>query len=282
MADPTPDPPQLYQIIGSVLRDVAQARYMSDRYSRQISYQYEKDSLLRTFPVPRVEVDEVEFDLHFGITSVSVDPKRKTSENAAIAAVFDGYSISITRAGMAPIRQAVARHVAETGDKAESAAANQLDKTFLSDENREKLRGRLLRFFNESVGRWFDEKGVFQEATAKQDIEDRLVKFRESLAKDKDLAAAQTTIKLGDSWKAAIDTAHEDVGKQVDKMLADIKAVMGRYPDYKVEVDVTPAGLQTHPAVSHVRVKSSVKNYRWSKIDVDPGDLRNVRSLTLE
>ncbi len=328
MAAP-PDPnkpaqPELYQVIGSVLRDVAQARFMSDRYSRQISYQYERDSLLRTFPVPRVEIEEVEFDLHFGIVNVSEDPSRRTSKNAAISSLYDEYSLSIVRLGLLPIRRALEARVAQIQAEALKAgepatdeekaaqqartaqlrAADQLERTFLSDENRDRLRGRLLRFFNEESDKWFDDKGNLapprpdppEESAqappapqspapateAEKEIRKRLAKFKKSLITDKDLLAAQQALALGDTLQKAIDEADERVRKEVADMLTDINAVKGRYPDYKVEIDVSPEGLRTHPAVSHVRVRSAVKNYKWAKVEVDSADMRNVRNLTQE
>src|SRR6266436_5440059 len=81
-------PPELYQLVGAALRDVAQARHMADLFSRQISYCYEKDPVLRRFPVPRVEVDEVEMTFQFLITKVAIDPDRHTSRNSAIGSLF--------------------------------------------------------------------------------------------------------------------------------------------------------------------------------------------------
>src|SRR5436305_6487719 len=97
---------ELYQVVGAILRDVSQARFMSDLYSRQISFSYENDSLLRRFPVPRGEIEEVEFNLPFVIKDVSVDESRHQSRNAAIGRVFDDFSVRIVRAGLAPVQTA--------------------------------------------------------------------------------------------------------------------------------------------------------------------------------
>src|SRR5947208_1547946 len=100
-----PGPPQLYQVIGAILRDVAQARFMSDLYSRQISYSYEGDALMRRFPVPRVEVEQVKFELKLAVAEVRIDEKRKTSRNAAIGRLLDSYSSSIFRLLVTDIRR---------------------------------------------------------------------------------------------------------------------------------------------------------------------------------
>src|SRR3954447_17937882 len=103
---------ELYQVVGAILRDVSQARFMSDLYSRQISYIYENDSLLRRFPVPRGEIEEVEFNLPFVIREVSVDESRHQSRNAAIGRTFDDFSLRVVRAGMTPVQDAFDQAVA--------------------------------------------------------------------------------------------------------------------------------------------------------------------------
>ena len=56
-----------------------------------------------------------------------------------------------------------------------------------------------------------------------------------------------------------------------------------KYPDYAVDVDVGPDALKGNPAaVSYIKVKAVIKNYRWSKVDVDTKDMRNLRTLAPE
>ena len=87
--------PQLHNVIGAVLRDIAQARVTSDFYSREVSQYYEKDSLLRLFPVPRSEIREVEFELKFSITDVDIDPSRQNERDVKVSDIFTRYSESI-------------------------------------------------------------------------------------------------------------------------------------------------------------------------------------------
>lgn len=273
--------PELFQIIGAVLRDIAQARYMSDRYSRQISYRYEEDSVLRRFPVPRVEIEEAEFDLHFSVQAVEVDSKRKTSENTAISSLFDAYSASITREGLGAIREAVQRRVAakETSE-AEKKAAADLERTFLSEDNREKLRGRLLRYLNENASTLIDTGAG---ALKTELVEQQVIDFVSSLAREREMVSVMQTVLLGDEgWKAAFEEGKKRARNELESMAADIQAVRGRYPDFRIEVEVSPDALRNHPAVSRVRVKSVVKNYHWAKVDVDTEEMRNIRTLNPE
>src|SRR5262249_13226700 len=145
---------------------------------------------------------------------------------------------------------------------------------------RERLRGRLLRYFNAHADELIDAKTG---ELAVGMVNDRVDLFKKSLAQDPDLLAAQRDISIGgEGWPRVLEDAKSKVSKEVEDLAVDIKAVKGKYPDYKIEVEVSPDALRNHPAVSQVRVKSSVKNYRWSKVDVDPTDLRNVRTLSAE
>lgn len=56
---------ELKTVIGSILGSVAEARSLSDRVSRDLAVLYEKDALMRAFPVPRIEIDTIDFDLKF-------------------------------------------------------------------------------------------------------------------------------------------------------------------------------------------------------------------------
>src|SRR6266700_2675813 len=145
---------ELYQIVGAVLRDVSQARFMSDLYSRQISFTYENDSLLRRFPVPRGEIEEVEFNLPFVVTGVRIDESRHQSRNAAIGRIFDDYGLRIVRAGFKPVQEAFEASTKDlTADQVEKrAVADRFQARILSDDYRENLHGRLLRYLNEETG----------------------------------------------------------------------------------------------------------------------------------
>ena len=66
-------------------------------------------------------------------------------------------------------------------------------------------------------------------------------------------------------------------------MAAKVNSAYKKYPDYSVEVDINPQALQGNPAAaSYIKVKAVVKNYRWSKVDVDTKDMRNIRTLAPE
>jgi hypothetical protein len=69
---------ELNDVLGAILRDVAQARVTSDLFSKNVSVDYQQDEILSGFPVPRVEVVQASVDLKFAVSNVErkdVDPQ---------------------------------------------------------------------------------------------------------------------------------------------------------------------------------------------------------------
>ena len=89
---------ELHHIIGSILRDISQARASSDIYSRNLSKYYEQDPLLRRFPAPRTDIDEIEVDLKFAISGLEVNPSQEENREAMAATIYVKYSDYIAQA----------------------------------------------------------------------------------------------------------------------------------------------------------------------------------------
>jgi hypothetical protein len=273
---------ELYQLIEAILRDVSQARYMSDMYSRQISFAYQADSLLRRFPVPRAEIDEVEFNLPFVVTGVDVDPNRHYSRNAAVGRIFDDCTLRIVRAGLMPVQDAFQEAAKNLGpsdvDKPKKAMADRFQSKILSDAFRATMHGRLLTYLNEETDEVMSakENGPFNTEKAFG----RIGEFVASVRAEPEVAAFESTFG---SLQKAFDQATADIKGEVERMGRAVNHAYLKYPDYAVQVDVDPAKLQANPAAaSYIKVKAAVKNYKWSKVDVDTKDMRNLRTLVPE
>ncbi|GAB4574498.1 MAG: hypothetical protein Kow0077_21370 [Anaerolineae bacterium] len=65
---------ELTQVLGAILKDVAQSRVISDLFSRDASLQYAQDPILVNFPVPRVEIKEASIQLKFAVNAVEEAP----------------------------------------------------------------------------------------------------------------------------------------------------------------------------------------------------------------
>ena len=272
--------PELYQIVGAILRDVSQARFMSDLYSRQISFTYERDSLLRRFPVPRGEIQEVEFQLPFIVTSVRIDPDRHQSRNAAVGRIFDEYSVRIVRAGLLPVQEAFQVKTKEMPDEQspKRAVAERFNGHILSDDYRTTLHGRLLRYLNEHAEELLSKKdvGPFDTPSAMSVVKEVMGKV-----------ASEPDVVAFISQFGSLDDAFSKAGKSIEaeiKQMADaISQALNKYPDYAVDVEIDPNALKDHVASnSYIKVTAVVKNYHWSKTDVDSKDMRNLRTLVAE
>jgi len=274
--------PELYQVVGAALRDIAQARFTSDVYSRQISFLYEQDPVLRRFPVPRVDVEEVELTLHFAVQEVAVDNSRRTTTNAAIGSLFGQYAVAMARNELNQRRGQLQAALDKSTDLTDDqkAAAQRAINGFFTDEVLENLTGRLLQYFNDTVEEMVVTRGQSVDVSqVTQDLERETV-F--AVLRPEDAAALQQLeSRLG---VAGPPPQWQESRQQLIKDLdGDISGMRGKYPDYNISVSVDAGTLGSlGAAVSSIRVKSTVKNYKWSKVDVDEGDLRHVRTLVPE
>jgi hypothetical protein len=59
--------PKLSEVLGSLLRDLAESRVAADSLSKQYADAYSQDPLLSHFPVPRISVKDVTLRLRFAV-----------------------------------------------------------------------------------------------------------------------------------------------------------------------------------------------------------------------
>ena len=271
--------PELYQVVGATLRDVAQARFMSDLFSRQISFVYEGDGVLRRFPVPRVDINEAEITLYFAIKEVALDPQRHTSRNAAIGSLFDQYSVRIVRETMHLIRKEARDAAAAASEQTTKDAIGAFETRYLSDDNRELLTGRLLQYFNESVDKIIRSDGSLDVGKVLADLDADVTK---SVLRQPQVQTLNAQFAPAD-WERLVKQARDGYVSLIGQLAEDVKNLRDKYPDYRVVVDPSMAGVSGPGApVSSIKIKSSVRNYKWSKVDVDDADLRNIRTLNPE
>jgi hypothetical protein len=271
--------PELYQLVGAALRDVAQARFMSDTFSKQISFVYEADSVLRRFPVPRVDIDEAEITLHFAIKEVAIDPARHSSRNSAIGSLFDQYSVRIVRETMQAVRGLTRRVSAAVTDEGTRAAIATFERRFLSDDNRELLTGRLLQYFNESVDNILRDDGTLDVAAVMGDLDSDVNK---TVFAQPEVKALQAHFAQGE-WQQFVTQARDRCQKLIEELGGEIAKLRDKYPDYRITVDPNAAAQAAPGApISSIKIKSTVRNYKWAKVDVDDADMRNVRTLSPE
>lgn len=256
--------PQLHSVIGAILRDIAQARVTSDIYSREVSQYYEKDSLLRLFPVPRSEIREVEFELRFAISGVDVDPGRQGEREAKISGIYEHVSEAISEDVFENLRGS------ETIQKIEEWVnfVATLEKTGL----RLEIRDTILEFFNARSHIFLkvdktDDKIDFDLDTnyLRQGIVEILEKNIYQRADVVEVSDKYKRNRLLSSVKKSVVSGFQD---QLNAMSSAIE-FMEASQEFKVEVDVTEEKLQQLPltAISTIKIVTDIRNYTWSQVE---------------
>lgn len=65
---------RLGSVVGGILKELAQARAIADRHSRDLVSEYERDPVLSTFSVPRVTLGEITLTLRFAVNDLEEEP----------------------------------------------------------------------------------------------------------------------------------------------------------------------------------------------------------------
>jgi len=271
--------PELYQVVGTILRDIAQARAISDLYSRDISRFYEADPVLRRFPVPRAEISEASFSIPFLIDEVKVDTHRRNARNARLSQVFENYGGNVVRVALKALRTRTDDLKHRPGLSPEQVAAlDRFEARFLAEDYRNLLRSRLVRYFEENRDELLDKDDRFNEQMAVGQIRG----FIEGLVgREPDLKRAL------DQFQADVQPVEQEilaaVQSELNSMQQDITDAIERAQDFTVSVEINPEKIQAASgAVCSITVKSTIRNYTWSKVDDDTQDIRSIRTLSPE
>ena len=271
---------ELDQVIGAILSDITHARFTSDLCSRSISRHYEQDSLLRRFPVPRAEITELEIDLRFALSRVVVDPARHDARDARISTILENYSSAVLRSSLDKLKDRADRLSEQSGlPEDQRDAVRAFDAKFLSSEYRDLLRSRLLRYFEDNQAKLIDASGKFDVETALGALKQYTIDLAEETPEIKRLLEI---LKVG--VQKAWDDIFGDVSTRLESMRSEIQEAFISTQEYKVDIEVDASRLAQlpQPTISAVKIKSVVRNYRWSKVDTDPKDLRAIRRLIPE
>lgn len=246
--------PELHHILGSIFRDIAQSVFTSDMYSRDISRYYEQDPLLRHFPVPRTEIDELEVQLKFAIAGIELNPAQSVSRESSAATVFVDYSYDLSEQFFETLQQAVENN--------ENVAQDDWRKTG-SLEQRIYLRQDLLKFFLREQGSLIDEHGEFQVDIARRAISELLVRRINWLLKESPLTPV-TLKKLADTVVRQLRL--ED---QLKLLVEPLRFAWEQAGDFSLDVEITADKLQgLDPGqLATVSVRTRMRNYMWSEVE---------------
>ena len=269
--------PELYEVVGSILRDIAQARCLSDLYSRDISRYYAEDRVLRYFPVPRAEINEASFTLSFVIDGVTVDETRQNIRNARLSQVFERFASDIVRSALSTASQVVDKIGSRTDLKTEQRAALEaFASSFLSEVYRNILRARFVRYFEENRAAFINDETLLQ-TKAVTDIK----AFIEGLSADPMMQRALA--QFPEDVQPSFDTLLGTIQEKLTVMAKEFRDANEWAKDFKIDIDVDPARVKdAGQSLCTISVKTTVRNYTWSKVDEDPKDFNSLRTLQPE
>lgn len=245
---------QLHQVVGGLLRDIAKARFGSDLYSRSIARYYESLSLLRQFPVPRTEIDEVELDLKFTIDGMTEEPVQNETREATFAIVLERANEAIAQTIMDSIRVTATRLIADNQRKISPLGVLV------------KLRQHILGCLSQNSNTWVDSKGVLDVDAASRGIR---------------LAVEQLLEKVFPGQKQDFsnqlnhvftETEGNEVSAQLKKLSDTISELWRQESQSRIDIVVDRDKMiqMNHEMVCSIKVKTHVRNYVW--VDVDPKD----------
>lgn len=265
----------LQQILGAILRDLAKARFSSDLYSRSIARYYEGDYLLRKFPVPRADVDEVEIDLKFSISDVLRSEADSESREANAAVVLERSTERLVSTFLDVAGQR------EQQDRAlRDSRSRYVDKGFGSAVLRIEMRQKVLRYFIESYTHFIDDDGNFDVEKALADLERPFRWAMEQYAKDEYREDRDAVGEMKAALREVVEPviASDDVKKAVSAMSAPLKSIWQQSSDARLEILVEGSQLAQlgEAAISSVRIKAVVRNLIWTEVKVDERTTRHA------
>ncbi|MTI32112.1 hypothetical protein [Xanthovirga aplysinae] len=91
MSEQSKDLISLREVLGAVLKEVSDSRFLSDKYSRELSRVYQQDDIMKVFPVPRSEIKELDLELKFAFDEVKKEPYRAEVLDRRIKHIFQLY-----------------------------------------------------------------------------------------------------------------------------------------------------------------------------------------------
>lgn len=246
--------PELHHILGSIFRDIAQSVFTSDMYSRDISRYYEQDPLLRHFPVPRTEVDELEVQLKFAISGIDLNPAQSVSRESSAATVFVDFSYDLSEQFFETLENSL---------ESMENVSRETWRKISSLEQRIYLRQDLLKYFLREQSSLIDQQGEFQVDAARREISGLLTRRVGWLLKDTPLTGSAVK-KIADTVVKALK-----LDPQLKGLVEPLRFAWEQGGDFTLDVEITADKLQGldpgHLATVHVRTR--MRNYLWSEVE---------------
>jgi hypothetical protein len=264
----------LQQVVGAILRDLAKARFGSDLYSRSIARYYENDYLLRKFPVPRSDVEEVEVDLKFSLADVHPSHTNTEGRESNVAVLLER-----TVEELVATLLDVGRDFLEDPQNAElrETFRQHFSKGFNSTVLRIELRQKALRYFIESYTHLISQAGDFDHKTALRGLRRPMFwgfnEYRNDGVTREEIEAPLDTL-----LDAVFD--NKNFSATLASLEEPIKQIWQQHYDARLEVEIEGHRLAelSDAAISTIKIKATVRNMIWTEVKVD--ERKTTHALT--
>lgn len=265
----------LQQVVGAILRDLAKARFASDLYSRSIARYYENDYLLRKFPVPRSDIEEVEVELKFSISEVLASQVNAEGREANVAFLLER-SVEMLVATYLDLAR---KFTADPKNEAHANALRELlSKGFNSVSLRIELRQKILRYFIESYTHLIGSDGTFKSDLALEELRRPIFWGLAAFLHDPELREQRE--QLNEPSNAVFDyvSRDDDFANVVKELAGPIRNIWENNYDARLEVEIEGSKLAqlSDAAISTVRIKAVVRNLVWSEVKLGEHKSRQV------
>jgi hypothetical protein len=144
---------KLSNIVGGLMRDLAQSHAISDAYTVETLESYRRDPLLAQFPVPRMAIREVQLKIRFAVASVQdppTEPDPTEIRNLWLKAVQERIlPQALTAVGRADNKTVVTAFKRRLAAPEAALAVDAAD--VLASDRREALTNATLSFLKEQV-----------------------------------------------------------------------------------------------------------------------------------
>ncbi len=277
--------PKLHQIVGTILRDIAQSRVYSDIYSYEVSVHYEKDSLLRQFPVPRTEITELELDLKFAFSD-RLGEAETDQDGIQRIGIFRTQTNFLSRYllqdAVKYTEQVLGFAWENQHTEKEKANWENLKKALLWKQHENKVQQIIVEYFEQDFKRTEGKSSTLKYDMDVPKAEKELsAKVQEYLYSNDEI---NKRIEQVDKSKETLSQMIESkIHRDLVKIEEEVEFMMNMVGAASPEVDITVEKLIDLPPeiISTVKITTGVRNYLWTKIS-DSDDGRPIRKLMPE
>jgi len=238
---------EFQDIVGAILKEIAQARIASDLYAREVSQEYQKDQLLRLFPVPRTEIKDIAIDMRFAITEVDTQ-QRTQNRNLQVYSIISNYANLLATEAVPYLAKSFDAKNFEEGSKI----------------TQKDLQAYIHQALLLKKDTYLNAQGVYDLTIAKEVLQEGLNKYMGTILT---LISVDFNTKLENVVEGNLNITLEAMGNALNETFANTSSQV-------LNIEVAENNLANMPAnmLSSVKITSEVRNYVWTDIEDEEGN----------